>query len=155
MYYNLFIITTVQVSKAMIKNIGIIILFCFLAACQATPQAGREVAIGEEFTLKPGESIVIKDETIKITFMELIEDSRCPTGVQCVWAGQARVALLVEKGSDTARFDISTSEDNNKKNFQKYEIILLRVDPYPESAGTPVSLINYSAALVVSYGTIQ
>ena len=35
---------------------------------------------------------------IKITPLEVLEDSRCPEDVQCVWAGQVRVRARVLRG---------------------------------------------------------
>jgi hypothetical protein len=39
----------------------------------------------------------------KVTPLALLEDSRCPAGVQCVWAGQVRISARIEtgKGSET------------------------------------------------------
>ena len=32
---------------------------------------------------------------VKVTPVKLLEDSRCPEGVQCVWAGQVRISAIV------------------------------------------------------------
>ena len=36
-----------------------------------------------------GKSIVV--ENFKIEFIEVIQDSRCPKGVNCVWAGEVLI----------------------------------------------------------------
>ncbi|MFD2563800.1 hypothetical protein [Aquimarina rubra] len=41
--------------------------------------------------LKPGKTINFKDSSVK--FLKVLEDSRCPTDVNCVWAGQAKVLI--------------------------------------------------------------
>lgn len=41
--------------------------------------------------LKIGTSISL--DTKSLRFINLIEDSRCPSGVSCVWAGQAKVLI--------------------------------------------------------------
>lgn len=39
-----------------------------------------------------------------VTPLAVLEDSRCPKGVQCVWAGQVRISARVElKGGDDQR----------------------------------------------------
>ena len=40
----------------------------------------------------------------RITPLKVLEDSRCPIGVQCVWAGQVRVSVMIDTkgGSSTA-----------------------------------------------------
>jgi hypothetical protein len=42
---------------------------------------------------------------VNLTPISVDEDSRCPSGVQCVWAGQVRAKVLVEPaGADHAVF---------------------------------------------------
>ena len=58
-----------------------------LAACATAPpppSGGASAAIGEVATI----------DGLGVRPIELLEDSRCPATVQCVWAG--RVRLLVE-----------------------------------------------------------
>ncbi len=40
----------------------------------------------------------------RLTPLKVLEDSRCPAGVQCVWAGQVRVSVMIDTngGSSTA-----------------------------------------------------
>ena len=45
--------------------------------------------------LKVGKSIAIESKSIR--FINIIEDSRCPTGVSCIWAGQAKVLIGIYK----------------------------------------------------------
>ena len=45
-----------------------------------------QVGIGQE-TEFSGKSVT------KVKFAEVLEDSRCPEGVDCLWAGNARIAL--------------------------------------------------------------
>jgi hypothetical protein len=33
----------------------------------------------------------------RVTPIEVLEDSRCPAGVQCVWAGRVRIAARVSR----------------------------------------------------------
>ena len=35
----------------------------------------------------------------QVTPLELLEDSRCPANVQCVWAGQVRIRAVVHTGT--------------------------------------------------------
>lgn len=128
------------------------ICLIFMVACQTgiAPSDSKQPAIGVQFTITPKETIIIQGENLRITFMEMIEDSRCPTNVECVWAGRARAALSVEQGQDTARLDISTEKGKNVKNFGKYQITLIQVDPYPKSSGTPKPVDKYVLSLVVN-----
>ena len=44
------------------------------------------------FTLGLGQSIQLSDGS-ELVYTSLIDDSRCPPAVQCVWAGDAEIAL--------------------------------------------------------------
>lgn len=53
------------------------------------------VALGTDFTLAPGESVLVDGAGTVLTFVGVTGDSRCPSSalLQCVWAGSARVSL--------------------------------------------------------------
>ena len=44
-------------------------------------------------TLALGQNIFVKEHQLNLTFDKVLNDSRCPTGVQCIWAGNATVAV--------------------------------------------------------------
>ena len=48
-----------------------------------------------EFRL--GESVELPGQGIGISFDQVLEDSRCPANVVCVWAGKAVIELTVTK----------------------------------------------------------
>jgi hypothetical protein len=45
---------------------------------------------GEEFTLVPGQSAALAGEGLDIELVEVLNDSRCPRDVVCVWAGEVK-----------------------------------------------------------------
>jgi hypothetical protein len=60
-----------------------------LAACAtaAPPPSSGSGSAGFGQTARAG--------PVRITPLTLIEDSRCPQGVQCVWAGQVRISARI------------------------------------------------------------
>ena len=84
----------------------IILFFITVASCGA-PKNTSETSSNNETevttqvqeettTLALGETKQVGD--IQIKFKEVLEDSRCPTGVQCMWQGRAKI--LVETSKD-------------------------------------------------------
>jgi len=74
------------------------VCFIILAAvsCSSSPAGpSLEVPLGSEFSLKPGESATIQSTDLRITFLNVVSDSRCAVDVVCVQAGDAVVALHV------------------------------------------------------------
>ena len=50
-----------------------------------------------EIRIELGEAVAV--DGVPVRFVRVAEDSRCPPGVTCVWAGRARVELAI--GSET------------------------------------------------------
>src|SRR5206468_687048 len=66
--------------------------------CLASPSA-TTVPLGREFTLAVGQSLLVGDTGLRVTLARVSNDSRCPTGVQCVWEGDATAAVEVAGAS--------------------------------------------------------
>ncbi|MCR4394996.1 MAG: hypothetical protein NUV31_11550, partial [Dehalococcoidales bacterium] len=54
-----------------------------------------KASIGKEFTLPLGKTALLTTENLKITFEDVLGDSRCPKGVVCIQAGEATCKLSI------------------------------------------------------------
>ena len=65
-------------------------------------QTGRDAAqdIDHRFEVKLHESAIIESKDLRIEFIEVLEDSRCPAGVTCIWAGRARALIGISLGGE-------------------------------------------------------
>ncbi len=75
--------------------LAIIILFSTFAFGQEDSAETPKIAV----KVPKGETVVLKGVSIK--FMEVMEDSRCPEGVDCIWAGRAIVKAKVTANGKT------------------------------------------------------
>lgn len=73
----------------------VLLLVTVVAGCAALPPA-REMRAGEPFRLELGAAARV--DGLVVRFEELVADSRCPSGVKCVWAGDGEVRVLVREG---------------------------------------------------------
>jgi hypothetical protein len=110
----------------------------------------KTVELGQEFSLHIGESASIKKE-LQIKFLEITEDSRCPTGVVCVWEG--RVSGLAEITYGESIHNLVLTEPGSTSwpseiNFENYKITY-HVEPYPQ-AGTEITKEEYRLELTIS-----
>jgi hypothetical protein len=71
------------------------VLCATLAAC-AAPAAPRPAG---RFTLERGQSVEVAP-SVTVRFIAA-DDSRCPPGVRCVWAGKLDYRFSIQHGSDT------------------------------------------------------
>ncbi|MDM8566318.1 hypothetical protein QUF74_11810 [Candidatus Halobeggiatoa sp. HSG11] len=106
--------------------------------------------LGVDLRLKMAQSAVLDDENLHITFARVTEDSRCPSDVQCVWAGQVTVLLQFALGErkNLEEHSLTLSTEPAVKKIDKYLVELLEVNPYPVSTTTVVS--DYEIVLKVS-----
>ena len=107
----------------------------------STPPASV-LSEGNKITFTEGENKFLKEFEMNVTFDRITEDSRCPTGVKCVWEGVATAEFTV-MGTYTRPRKIILSTLNNAARgyssstvFNDYAITLLEVQPYPTSGGT-------------------
>ena len=83
------------------------------------------------------------DADNRIRFTQVIEDSRCPIDVECVWAGRAVVGFEFSAGSETTfPITLALGPDNPEAAdttvLDKYRLELLRVLPAPLSTADPL-----------------
>src|SRR3972149_6747744 len=64
---------------------------------QSSAPISIEANLDSEFLLQFNQSTEIKSEDMKITFLNVTSDSRCPSDVTCIWQGQAGIELDVQK----------------------------------------------------------
>lgn len=87
---------------------------------------------------KTGVSIQVHKEKsvpgagFKIKFVEMVEDSRCPTGTTCVWAGNAKVKIEVRgRRGGTRSFELNSTTQPTVASYAGYEIKLTSLTPRP------------------------
>jgi hypothetical protein len=120
------------------------------ASCDGATAPTRGVRLGEEFELRPGESALLEQELLAITFDGVSDDSRCPIDVVCIWEGDAVVRVTARRLPRTeARLELHTQPDRSEAGFQGYRIRLVSLAPRPR-AGQPVPARDYVARLVVT-----
>lgn len=89
---------------------------------------------------------------LTIKFDSLIEDSRCAKGVQCVWAGNARIRIVVSKGGKSETFDLNTNLNPRAVSFAGYEIKFTALTPYPGN-NVRVDRNGFTATFSISKAT--
>jgi hypothetical protein len=103
--------------------------------------------LGQPFGLRVGESATLAVEGLIVKFGGVLGDSRCPPNVQCIWAGNARIAIEVAQQGTSSRLELNTFEGDKTVFFNSYLFNLQALSP---SSSAPES--HYVATLVVNKG---
>lgn len=105
------------------------------------------------FTLRLGQSAILDEPAVTITFTAVPHDSRCPVDVVCVWAGDGVVQLTLHVGPPAGDgpdiiADLHTSlEPRSTPWGPYYELRLLALEPAPRVH--PPASEPYRATLVM------
>jgi hypothetical protein len=109
---------------------------------------------GQQFELKLNQSASINSGEVKVNFLRVIEDSRCPSDVDCVWSGQIQVAVSVSvKGSVPKTLSLinrARSKNISTKKFKKYSIEFVKAEPYPKNRNQKTKPADQTISLIVS-----
>jgi hypothetical protein len=106
-------------------------------------------ARAHQIVLKVGEEAELDEGRLRLRFESVLADSRCPRGARCIRAGEAKVEVWVQEGSEPGRslivagpspviFPVSRS----------YSAQMKSLDPYPEPG--PKKRPEYTLTLLVS-----
>ena len=120
-----------------------------LSGC-SEPTANMVVGLDEEFTLSVGQSATIRGGNLSIEFVEVVSDSRCPTGATCIWAGEASCLVKFTDSGSTYRKVLTEpgSSSPPKASLTDYEIEFTLL-PYPE-LGKETATKDYRLQLTVN-----
>lgn len=99
--------------------------------------------------LKPNEEKKIENSDVKIKFISVIEDSRCPEGVNCIWAGNAKIKIEVSCNNHKEEFEINTNVGAKGATFDGYAIYLSDLLPVPKE-GQTTEKESYTAIFGIS-----
>ena len=131
-------------------------LLLSVTACMTPSQPGASgsvtptinASMGSEFDLSVGQEAKLQGSAVVIRFRGVTEDSRCPSDVQCVWAGDAVVALSLT-GAGSSDPSLHTTLDPKAVQYAGRTITLVGVKPIPRS-GTKIPALEYVATLRVN-----
>jgi hypothetical protein len=107
--------------------------------------------LGERFELRVQQAVrlPLAGKEFNVRFLRVVEDSRCPVGVTCVWEGDAIARLELRDDSGTATIDLHTHAGREQAREHGALVVrLVRLSPVPR-AEKPPQPDEYVATLVV------
>jgi hypothetical protein len=135
------------------RSILAALLFVSLAVGCSDAAGGRPRAENKssgELRVSLGQTVMLQRERLRIKFAALVNESRCATGITCVWAGDAEIAVEVSRvNAASAVLQLHTNPRFAQRGqYQDHEIALVGLAPYPRS-GAEIEPDDYVATLTV------
>jgi hypothetical protein len=109
--------------------ITILLMPIFSLSCTANIPA----SLGQQFTLPVNRTAEITGESLLIRFVAVTSDSRCPTGVVCIWSGQARCQLEITYQYATETLEVTISSNMGLVMVYHQYTIRATLEPYPQA----------------------
>jgi len=109
------------------------------AKTETTAVTNNTVTIGLEKQAK------IPNSKVTIQFKEVVEESRCPIDVTCVWEGIAIINVDAVSGNQKQNFQVATRDFlqknlTNSFNFSGYRFTLVELKPQPGGKEEPTTV---------------
>ena len=107
------------------------VLALLLVACGSSPtdpgNPVRDATIVAQF----GKSTQVNSD-VRVSFVQLVEDSRCPASVVCAWAGNGAIRLDITTGGRTQPITLNTAGGSffpREASAAGYTFTLVQLDP--------------------------
>ena len=121
----------------------------FVTACDEKTPTGPSVPLNQQFTFAPGEAATIQNTSLRIEFLRVSGDSRCPKDAVCIQGGDALVHIRAADGR-SSDYELHTGDDSRATaTHAGFRIELVNLEPYPFSSRT-IQPDEYRATLSVS-----
>lgn len=133
---------------------GILAVVVLLGACSSNQSEPTDaspsvitVQVGQTFELKPGQTAQLGQ--LQIAFRGVSQDSRCPSDVQCVWAGDATVRINAAYARMAWQpFDLHTGVEPRSARYRDNTITVVELKPGTHS-GRQIAASDYVLTLRV------
>jgi hypothetical protein len=104
----------------------------------------------QNFAIAVGGSAKIDKTDLVVHFDRVVNDSRCPSDVQCITAGDATVVVTaVNDGAAPSRYELHTDDGAREAMHGNFRLSLISLKPVPTST-QPVPASAYVLTLRVS-----
>ena len=126
------------------KKLALILIFTLGIVAVASADTN------DTLTLEAGKQQTAKKSKLKVKFVAVTEDSRCPDGVQCIWAGNAKIKVeIIGRHGDTKTFEFNTTMGPKGDSFAGWAINLDSLTPMPK-AGQATDPKSYTAKFTIT-----
>lgn len=126
----------------------------FLAGMCSTVWHGAGAGGGEDsapkhIRLRPGQRAHVSGTGVSVEFVSVGEDSRCPQGVQCVWAGSVRINLRLRGPKSEISAPLNSNRQPRVVEFGGLFFSVAQVEP-PKVEGRRIKPEEYLVTLSAS-----
>ena len=126
-----------------IKTFFCIPLLLLMSNCKTqTSQSETANATNKTVVIGLEKQSKIPNSNVSLHFKDVVEESRCPVDVTCVWEGIAIINVEAMSGNQKANFQVATRDFSPKNvtnsfSFSGYKFTLTELKPQPGGKEEP------------------
>lgn len=110
----------------------LLLVTAIVSASCSTSATGPQDPLPREVVLRLGQEVTVEGTVLHLAFTRLVDDSRCPANVVCVWAGNAAVKVGIALAMSPAHpLILNTGVEPRSVKQNGFRVTLLEVTPYP------------------------
>jgi hypothetical protein len=120
-----------------------------------TPEPAAQ--LNNPFVVHIGQSATLEAEAVKVTFVSVLQDIRCPSKVQCSEKGFARIQVEIQVADqEPVPYEMNTEPFFKAEmglgvnKHEGYEVQLIGLNPAPEYPDDKLDFGSYEATFVVA-----
>jgi hypothetical protein len=118
-------------------------------ACSSSTGPSNAIPLDTEFQLAPAHTATVGTNGLRLRFVSVPVDTRCPIGMLCIVAGDAQVQIEAEQRGAGSTLSLSTDGLGRQAIFLSYAVQLVELTPTPQ-LNQPTPQSSYRATLKVS-----
>lgn len=129
-----------------IKTIFCLPLFFLMSNCKTqTAKTETSAVTNNMITIGLEKQVKIPNSKVSLQFKEVVEESRCPVDVTCVWEGIAIVNIEAISGNEKTTFQVANRDFLQKNvmksfSFSGYKFTLVELRPQPGGKEEPTTV---------------
>jgi len=129
------------------RDTQVALLAVLMTACGLSTGPGALGDGPEEVTLAVSDHVVIPGIALRVQFLSVEEDSRCPIEAVCVWEGNVVAAFALTAGAGGTHLEfLNTAVEPRSVDYSGVRVTLVAVSPLPH-VGLPIPAEDYVVTL--------
>jgi hypothetical protein len=130
-----------------------VVFALLILACNSSPtDPGSSASVRDAtIVLRLGNSNQVNTD-LRVSFAQVVEDSRCPASVACVWQGNGAIRLDITTGRGAQSATLNTAGGTGfprEASLAGYTFTLVELDPQRQTTD-PIPLQQYRATIRVT-----
>lgn len=110
-----------------IKLVLVVFLIGLFSRCENKIETNSNILLGYN-------EIYSSDSGFTMQIDSVLNDSRCPTGYECIWAGNAEIRFkYISTGNMEFLFNLNTNLIPSDTLIEEYRITMIKLSPYPKA----------------------